>query len=349
VSGYGSSNPHYSIRPDWLALHDEPVLKPELPIVDCHHHLWDRPENRYFLLDFLQDANSGHDIRSSVFMECGAMYRRCGPPEFKPVGETEFINGMAAMAASGNYGDCQACTGIIGHADLRLGDALQSVVEAHIRAGGDRFRGIRQIAAWHPDPAARGSLANPPPDLLAQPSFRRGLQVLGRHKLTFDTFAYHTQLREITAIARACDDVPVIVNHTGGAIGIGPYAGKRDEVFADWRGSMLELARAPNVHVKLGGLGMRLFGFGFGDRPRPPSSQELASAWAPYFETCIEAFGPQRCMFESNFPVDKGSCSYAVLWNAFKRVTLAYSPAEKSALFSATATKVYRLPETAKI
>jgi predicted TIM-barrel fold metal-dependent hydrolase len=276
------------------------------------------------------------------------MYRGDGPPDFKPVGETEFINGMAAMAASGKYGNCQTCAAIIGHADLRLGDALQPVLEAHIRAGGDRFRGIRQIAAWHPDPAARGSLANPPPDLLAQSSFLRGLKVLGQHKLTFDTFAYHTQLRNIVAVAKACEDTVMVINHTGGAIGIGPYAGKRDEVFADWRFSMIELARSPNVHIKLGGLGMRLFGFGFGDRARPPSSQELAAAWTPYFETCIEVFGTQRCMFESNFPVDKGSCSYAVLWNAFKRITSGYSPAEKSALFSATATKVYSLPGITK-
>jgi predicted TIM-barrel fold metal-dependent hydrolase len=348
VSGYSTTNPHFSVRPDWLALHHEDILDPDLPIVDAHHHLWDRAESRYFLFDFLEDVNSGHDIRSSVFMECGAMYRQSGPPELKPIGETEFANGAAAMSASGNYGNCQVCTGIISHADLRLGDGLHPVLEAHIRAGGGRFRGVRQIAAWHPDPAARGSLANPPPDLLSQPAFRSGLEALRQHDLSFDTFAYHTQLRDIAALARHCETVPIIINHTGGAIGIGPYAGKRAEVFADWRGGILELARTSNVHVKLGGLGMRVFGFEFGSQARPPSSVGLAAAWAPYFDTCIEAFGVHRCMFESNFPVDKGSCSYAVLWNAFKRITAGASPSEKAALFYETATRVYRLLEASE-
>src|SRR5688572_9052779 len=167
-----SPNPHFPVRPEWLALHDEPTLEPELPIVDAHHHLWDRPESRYFFLDFLEDAGSGHDIKATVFMECGAMYRKDGPPELRPVGETEFANGAAAMGASGAYGRTRVCAGIVGFADLSLGDRVTAVLEGHVGAARGRFRGVRQISAWHPDPAARGSLANPPPGLLMEQGFR---------------------------------------------------------------------------------------------------------------------------------------------------------------------------------
>ena len=315
----------------------------ELPIVDAHHHLWDRPGNRYFLADFLQDVDSGHNIRATVAMECGAMYRQDGAAALRPVGETEFFNGAAAMSASGAYGECRVCAGIIGHADLRLGDSVKPVLEAHIRAGGGRFRGVRHISVWHPDPAARASLANPPPQLLGDADFRKGFAQLAPLGLCFDGYMYHTQLPELADLARAFPQTTIVVNHVGGAIGIGPYAGKRDAVFAEWHAGMRALGACANVFVKLGGMGMRLFGFDFATRAQPPSSQDLAQAWRPYIEACIEAFGAQRCMFESNFPVDKGTCSYAVLWNAFKRVTAQASAAEKSALFSGTASKVYRL------
>jgi predicted TIM-barrel fold metal-dependent hydrolase len=335
--------PHFPVRGDWLALHDEPVLEPDCPIVDAHHHLWDRPGNRYFLSDFLEDAASGHRIEASVFMECGAMYRRSGPPELRCVGETEFANGCAAMAASGAYGDTAACAAIVGYGDLLLGDALAPVLEAQLRAGGERFRGVRQIAAWHRDPAARGSLAAPPPGLLAEPRARAGMAALARAGLSFDTFLYHTQLTELADLARTSPDVTIVANHVGGAIGIGPYAERRDEVFAAWRAGLLALAESPNACIKLGGLGMRVFGHDFGARARPPSSEELAAAWGPYIETCIEIFGVQRCMFESNFPVDKGSCGYRVLWNGFKRIVAGASSAEKAALFRDTASRVYGL------
>jgi L-fuconolactonase len=338
-------NPHFAVRPDWLTLHEEPVLEPELPIVDAHHHLWDRAESRYFFFDLLRDLGTGHNVQATVFMECGAMYRRDGAPELRSLGETEFANGAAAMATSGAYGDCRVCAGIVGHADLLLGDRVSAVLEKHVQAGGGRFRGIRQISAWHPNPAARGSLANPPPGLLEEPMFRRGLAAVHRLGLSFDAYMYHTQLLELVELANAFPETPIILNHVGGAIGIGPYAGKRNVVFQDWSAGIRELARCSNVHVKLGGLGMRVFGFDFGARARPPSSEELALAWGPYIETCIDAFGPDRCMFESNFPVDKGTCSYAVLWNTFKRIVSGASPNEKSALFSETATKVYRLTE----
>jgi L-fuconolactonase len=336
-------SPHFAVRPDWLALHREEIIEPALPIVDAHHHLWDRPGSCYLLADFLQDVSGGHDIRATVAMECGAMYRKDGAAEMQPVGETEFFNGAAAMSASGGYGECRVCAGIVGHADLRLGSNVKPVLEAHLRAGGARFRGVRHISAWHADPAARASLANPPPQLLGDADFRKGFAQLAPLGLCFDGYMYHTQLRELADLARAFPQTTIILNHVGGAIGIGPYAGKRDAVFAEWHAGMRALGACANVFVKLGGMGMRLFGFDFATRAQPPSSQDLAQAWRPYIEACIEAFGAQHCMFESNFPVDKGTCSYAVLWNAFKRVTAQASATEKSALFSGTASKVYRL------
>ncbi len=340
-----NSATHLPIRPEWLALHHEAIIEPDLPIVDPHHHLWDRPGQRYFLFDLLGDLATGHAISATVAVECGAMYRQVGDVNARPIGETEFLNGAGAISASGNYGAQSVCAGIIGHADLLLGKRVTPILEAHIGAGGGRFRGVRYISAWHPDPAARGSLANPPPHVLADPKFREGFACLAPLDLSFDAWMYHTQLPELTALARAFPATTIVLNHTGGAIGIGPYAGKRDAVLAEWRASIQALAHCPNVFVKLGGMGMRLFGFDFASRARPPSSQELAQCWGPYFEHCIEAFGAERCMFESNFPVDKGSCSYAVLWNAFKRVAASASQAEKHALFSGTASKAYRLSD----
>ena len=267
------------------------------------------------------------------------MYRKHGPEAERAVGEMEFAAGAAAMSDSGGYGDCSVCAGIIGSGDLRLGDDLGRVLELYRNATGGRLRGVRQIAAWHRDPAARGSMANPPPGLLLEPVAGRGLAAIERAGLSFDVFAYHTQLGELVEVARRHPDLPMIVNHIGGAIGIGPYAGRRDEVFSDWRAGMVELGRCANVRVKLSGLGMRVFGFGFGDRPQPPSSSDLAAAWAPYIEACIEIFGADRCMFGSNFPVDKGTCSYRVLWNAFKRIVAGASEREKQALFAGTASE----------
>ena len=271
------------------------------------------------------------------------MYRQDGPPEMRPVGEVEFANGVAAMAASGLYGKTRVCAGIVGHADLMLGAQVEAVLEAMIAAGGGRFRGIRYITASHPDEAARGSSVNRPAGLLMEPRVREGFAKLHPLGLSFDAWMYFTQLGELADLARAFPATPIVLNHVGGAIGIGPYAGRRDEVFAEWRRGIEEVASCPNVYVKLGGLGMRLFGFDVHSGALPPSSEQLATAWRPYIETCIAAFGPERAMFESNFPVDKGSGSYPVFWNAFKRIAAGCSAAEKEALFSGTATRFYRL------
>jgi L-fuconolactonase len=331
------------VRAHWLALRQEEIIEPALPIVDAHHHLWHRDAIPYLLPELLADTGSGHNIVATVFMECRAMYRKDAAPALQPVGEIEFANGVAAMSASGEFGPTRAVAGIVGYADLGLGAAVREVLEAEIAAGGGRFRGVRNISAWHALPEARGSSANPPPDVLTRASSREGLRCLASLGLTFDAWMYHTQLGELVDLARAVPEATIVLNHVGGAIGIGPYAGQREQVFAEWRASIRELARCPNVHVKLGGLGMRLFGFDVHRGELPPSSQQLADAWRPYIEACVEAFGPARAMFESNFPVDKGSCSYQALWNAFKRIAAGASAADKHDLFIATATRVYRL------
>lgn len=333
--------PPSPVRQAWLDRHHEAILEPDLPIVDPHHHLWDRPGWRYLLDELLIDLHSGHRIVATVFLQCGAMHRATGAVALRPVGETEFVNGVAAMSASGGYGPTQVCAGIVGHADLRLGARVDAVLEAHLRVGGDRFRGIRQSNARND---TRSLPANAPmPGLLADADFRAGFARLAPHDLSFDAWLHHPQIDELTALARAFPDTAIVLDHVGGPLGTGPYAGRRDAEFARWAASIRALATCTNVSVKLGGLGMPFTNLGLHDGPEPPSSERLATVSRPYFETCIAAFGPERCMFESNFPVDKESFSYAVYWNACKRLTQGASASERAALFSGTAARFYRL------
>jgi len=333
---------------------NEPILEPDLPIVDPHHHLWDRrPASRpgsgkpssanplYLLDQLLADLNSGHNIRATVFLQCGSMYRAGGPPEMRPVGETEFVNGVAAMSASGQYGETAVCAGIVGHADLMLGDAVTPVLEAHIAAGGGRFRGVRILADWDADPAV--SRATAVPGVYLSDAFRRGLARLAALNLSFDAWLLEPQLGDLIDLARAFPEQPIVLNHVGTPLGIGVYAGRQQERFGAWRESIVTLAESPNVCVKLGGLAMHYPGFP-SYRANPPfTSAQLCEEWKPYIETCIEAFGADRCMFESNFPVDKAGAAYPVLWNAFKRLAAGCSETEKTALFSGTASRFYRL------
>jgi predicted TIM-barrel fold metal-dependent hydrolase len=332
---------------DWLASTVEEPLEPDRPICDPHHHLWDqqtaRIAPRYLLDEILEDVGAGHNVVSTVFIECGAMFKRDGPELLRPVGETEFVNGIAAMSASGIYGKTRVAAGIVGTADLRLGDAVGPVLDAQIAAGRGRFRGIRRAAAWDPDAAVPKHRTNPGPGLFQRDDFRAGFAHLAPRGLTFEAWCYHRQIPDVTALARAFPDTTIILNHFGGPIGVGAYAGKAKEVYAEWRGSISELATCPNVVVKLGGINMEVNGFGWHERPRPPGSQALAEATRHYYELTIEKFGADRCMFESNFPVDKASCSYTVLWNSFKRLTSGCSAADKAKLFHDTAARVYRL------
>jgi len=343
MSGTTAHSPYLAVREDWLRRRREIVLEPELPIVDPHHHLWDRPGWRYLLPDLLADIDTGHNIVATVFIQCRAMHRASGPEEFRPVGETEFVNGIAAMSASGGYGPTRICAGIVGHVDLRLGARAEAVLAAHVQAGGGRFRGIRHITAWDPDPTVLNPAYSPPPGLLGDATFRQGFAKLAPMNLSFDAWLYHPQIDELTALARAFPATPICLNHVGGPLAIGAYAGKRDAVFSAWSKSIRALAQCPNVVVKLGGMAMRINGFDFHEKADPPSSEALAAAWQPYVETCIEAFGASRCMFESNFPVDKGSYAYAPFWNACKLLARRASAAEKADLFCGTAARFYRL------
>src|SRR5450755_4235317 len=330
-------------REDWLALRREDVIDPERPIVDAHHHLWDRGGQRYMIEEITRDIASGHNIVATVYVEARSMYRAGGPEALRPVGEVEFVNGVAAMSASGGYGAAAICAGIVGHANLLLGDGARAVLEAEIAAGQGRFRGIRHSSAWDADPEIAHMYAARPKGLLLDSTFRKGFACLAPLGLSYDAWLFHPQIGELTDLARAFPDTRIVLDHCGGPVGIGRFAGKREETFAIWKASIQQVAKCPNVSVKLGGLAMKLLGYDFHLRPMPPSSEELAIAWRPYIETCIEAFGLPRAMFESNFPPDKGQCSYQVIFNAFKRLAAPYSEAEKTALFSKTASEVYRL------
>ena len=330
-------------REDWLAQYTEEVIDPARPIVDPHHHLWDRGGQRYMIEEMAADIASGHNVIATVYVDCRSMYRASGPEALRPVGEVEFANGVAAMSASGGYGPAQICAGIVGHANLLLGEGARPVLEAEITASQGRFRGIRHSSAWDADAEIAGMYANRPQGLLLDKTFRKGFACLAPLGLSFDAWLFHPQIEELTDLARAFPDTKIMLDHCGGPVGRGRFANRRKETFVEWKASIQDIAKCPNVSVKLGGLAMCLLGYDFHLRPKPPSSEEAATAWRPYIETCIEAFGPSRCTFESNFPPDKGQCSYQVIFNAFKRIAAQYSEAEKTALFSKTATDFYKL------
>jgi predicted TIM-barrel fold metal-dependent hydrolase len=334
---------------EWLDQVIEETLEPDLPICDPHHHLWEfrdeRVAHRYLLDEILEDINAGHNIVSTVFIECGSMYRTTGADAMRVVGETEFVNGIAAMSASGAYGPCRVAAGIVGTADLKLGAAVGEVLDAHIQAGGGRFRGIRHQGTWDASDEVPNGRRGPVEDEFAQPSFREGFAELAPRRLSFEAWCYHPQIADVTELARAFPDTTIILNHFGGPLGIGPYAGTHDAAFPQWQRDISALAQCENVVAKLGGLNMELNGFGWHERPKPPTSQQLMEATRRYYEHTIEAFGAGRCLFESNFPVDMVTCSYNVLWNSFKRLTVNFSAGDKAMLFHDTATRVYRLNE----
>ena len=332
----------------WLAQLVEATLEPDRPIVDPHHHFWRRAHASYafcpsyLLPELSQDTGSGHRIEQTVFIECSAEYRETGPEAMRPLGETELVAGIAATAAAGPPGAARI-GGIVGHADLRLGAAVEAVLAAQIEAGQGRFRGIRYSAAQDPSDEIAASRRNPPVDVYARADFRAGFACLAGHGLSFDAWHYHPQTPGLIELARAFPDTTIVLDHFGGPLGIGPYVGRRDEIFEIWKRDIAALARCPNVVAKLGGLVMPVNGFGWHERDRPASSDEIVAAQGSYYMHTIEQFGPDRCMFESNFPVDKCAVSYNVLWNAFKMIAADFTDDEKEALFRATAMRVYRL------
>ncbi len=334
------------LNDEWLSQTPEPALDPDLPIVDPHHHLWERPGNKYMLDEIVVDTAS-HNVRQTVYIECTSMYRRTGPDHFRPVGETEFVQGIAAQSTSGGYGATEVAAGIVGTADLCLGDDVVPVLEAQIAASPNRFRGVRHRAAWPERQPSRGQPVGRE-HLLLDPEFRRGFSVLRRYALTFEAWLFHPDIPDVADLARAFPDTTIILNHLGGPILTGQFPGTKEEIFAQWKRDISAVATCPNVVMKLGGIQMAVNGFGWHERQQPPTSDELVSVNGPWYEHAIGEFGAGRCMFESNFPVDRVSCSYTVLWNQFKKLARGFPADERTLLFHDTAARVYRLPLAAE-
>ncbi len=320
----------------WLARgRSEAALDPRLPIIDAHHHLWDLPGHRYLLPEFAKDIGANHNVRATVFVSTYA-----GDEAARAIDEVKFAADIAATSERGGHGPCRVAAGIVGFADL-AGDRVAATLEAEIEAGGGRFRGIRQPASWDGDPTIGNNVETP--SLYGSDAFRHGMRSLAAMDLSFDALVFHPQLGDITQLARAFPQTQIVLNHMGTPLGYGSYAGRGAEVFAQWRAAMAELARCANVTVKLGGVMIRLAAIDYLTRDQPPSSSELAQAWLPWVETCIALFGVERCMVESNFPVEKIGIDYSTLWNTFQRLTDSASAGEKAALFSGTAERIYKL------
>lgn len=322
----------------------EAILEPELPIIDAHHHLLHRGGVRYLMEELLQDVQAGHDIRATVFVERHSMFRTDGPEMLRPVGETDFAKAVATLSASGSYGTCRLNAAIIPFANLATGDKVAETLDAHAAAGGANFRGVRQVTIWHPSEEPYRFIATrPAKDIMNSSGFRAGFARLADHELSFDAAVFHTQLDDVADLADAFPRTTIVLNHMGFAMGLGLDHAGREEVRLQWLGKLRTLAERQNVVVKVGGLGMPFWGFGFEERCDAIASDELAATWRPYVEPVIELFGTERCMLESNFPADGNSCGYVPLWNALKKLCAHYSSEERTNLFYETARRIYRL------
>ena len=335
---------------EWLAQITEEIIDPKQRIIDPHHHLWpgasvDSSENsnQYLLADLWADTGSGHNVTNTVFIDCSQCYWDLPEQSLNPVGETEFVKKIAD--ASRTDPNQATISGIVGHVDLLLGFEAEPVLEKHLEVGQELFKGIRHAGGWDPHPNVRNSHHDACEGLYLLPDFLDGLQTLAKLGYVFEAWQYHHQISQITQLAKQFPDLIIILNHFSGPLGIGPYENKRKEIFRQWQKDLKELSQHENVFAKLGGLAMPVNGFGFHLQDRPPSSDEFVDAQKAYYETALEYFSPARCMFESNFPVDKASISYSVLWNGFKKIAKNYSPEERDQLFFETAAKVYRITD----
>jgi L-fuconolactonase len=326
---------------EWLKLRTEEILEPDLPIIDPHHHFWSPPRTIYGGHELAADLMSGHNFIGTVFADCTEHYKKDGPEDYRVVGETEFSVRLGEESDQGLYGPVRFCQAVFGRVDLANGASSKGVLEAHVAAGKGRFKGIRFGTAWDPHPEVRTTARMPTQGLLLDSRVLEGVACLEQLGLVLDLWLYHHQLSDAVELARRFPNLSIVLDHAGGPLRMGPYANRLDEVYADWRAGIAAVASCPNISVKLGGLGMKIGGFHFEDRPLPPSSEDLADAWRPFIEPCIELFGAERAMFESNYPVDSLSCSYPILWNAYKRITEGASASEKTALFAGTAQRVY--------
>ncbi len=324
---------------------NETIIDPERPIIDAHHHLFDKPALTYMLDEYLDDIRAGHNIVASVYVEASAFHSVDGPEVLRPLGEVEFANGVGAMCASGAYGDIRLCAGIVGYADLRMGERVGWLFDRAMAAAPQRFRGIRQITMEHPSdaPFKYFFTGRPPAGVFQHPEFRKGFAELAKRGLAYDATGFHLQLPDISALADAFPDTPIIINHMTVAMGLEMDADARAELFREWSVALKDTAQRPNVVCKIGGMGMPIWGFGFDERKDTIGYKELAETWRPFIETTVEYFGAERCMMESNYPPDSRSCGYVPLWNALKTAVAGASEDEKTALFSGTAKRVYKL------
>ncbi len=333
----------FPARPDWLAkAPPEEILEPDLPIVDTHHHVWSH-RGQYLVDEFLADTGSGHNVEATVFVECRLEYLQDGPEEMRSIGEVAYVARLAAEADARPGNRTRFAAGIVGYADLTLGDRVEPVLLAMAEAGEGRFRGVRNSAGWHEDPTIGNNHTGAGPGHYLRQDFRTGLNRMTALGYSLDALVFHSQHADLLDLARSCPDANITLNHTGMPLGYGVFTGKEKEVYAEWRKLLPEIAACPNVSMKLGGMMMRLASIDYMALPAPPSSKQLADHWRPYIEPCIELFGAARCTFESNFPVDKMGIGYAPLWNAFKHIAGQASQSEKAALFGGTARRVYRL------
>jgi L-fuconolactonase len=321
----------------------EEILEPDRRIIDAHHHLIDAPGHRYAIDDYAADCARGHDVRASVYIEVRQKYLEDGPEHLRPVGETAFVASVAEMAEQGTYDGRRLCAGIVGYADLAIGDRVAEVLDAHVEAAGGRFKGIRRGVYWDSDPAVYNHVSvRPPRGLMLDAEFQRGFGQLGPRNLSFDAVLFHPQLTELAQLAGRFPETTIIVNHLGFRLGVGDHTRNRGETDRRWRRDLAALAEHPNVMVKIGGLGMRIWGFEIPEGERP-GSVVLAEHWRPYFEAGLEIFGAGRVILESNYPVDAQTTTFTTLWNALKRLTKDLSDDEKHRLYWRNANKAYRL------
>lgn len=331
----------YAWDEDFLASRTEEAIEPDLPIIDPHHHLWDAPGLQPYLVPQLhEDTGGGHNVVATVFIDCMWDYRTDGPEELRSLGETERAAAAAREAAEAGGAKIG---GIVSFVRMDLGAEAGPILDQHIAAGDGLFRGIRHATAYDEDREVGRTHSHPHPGMMLEPVFADGVRELAKRGLSFDAWLYHHQIAELPTLARAVPEATIVLDHLGGPLGIGPYAGKRDEIMKQWRVDMAEVASCENVTVKLGGIGMERYGLGFEKQPVIPSSDDLVAAWGDYIRYTIDTFGPQRCMFESNFPVDRQGTNYGILWNAFKKMSADYTAEERAALFEGTARRVYKV------
>ena len=329
---------------EWIAQIKEEIINPELPIIDPHHHLWNGDNQLagsfpYLIENLNEDTFSGHNIVGTIFMECAQGYYLDGEEKYKPVGETEFVINL--IKDSEKLSKSTNIMGIIGFADLMLGHEVKDVLNTHLSKGEGLFRGIRHAAGWDKNNEIHNSHSNPIENIYHNKSFMKGAEELINLKLTFDAWHYHHQINDLSIFAKKYPELTIIHDHFGGPLGVGPYEGKKEEIFKKWKDDISLLSESKNVFAKLGGLAMPVNGWNFHKQNKPASSDQIVDMHHEYYLHTINCFGVERCMFESNFPVDRRSVSYHVIWNAFKKMVLGYSDEDKNKLFFKNAKDVY--------